>query len=207
MRPLSPDIPPPSSSPEKAATERKPIKLKRPTRLYPKPETPDYPAVPSSPPLPPPPPPDNTPPPRPPTPSISVENTDISVQKPDGPSSSVTQSRNGVKVEASSVVPQLVNRKLEATKSRSRLDDQKADSRIEGTIAVPEAPNRNMLQPSTRPSTPVGKVETVQIDLPPKTYRRPTVEQEFSRLHKEFKGTTTLSAYDIGSKLGEGTFG
>ena len=210
-RPRSPDIAPASSSPQQPPTGRKPIKLKRPTRFHPQPETPDssaVPDVPASPPLPPPPPPpDNTPPPRPPTPSLSVEDTDTSVQTPYGPSSSDTQSRNGLKVEASSLVPKLVNRTLEATKSRSRFDDQKADSRVEQTVPVPEAPNRNVLQPSTRPSTPVGIVETVQIDNLPKSYRRPTLEQEFSRLHKEFKGTTTLSAYDIGSKLGEGTFG
>lgn len=41
----------------------------------------------------------------------------------------------------------------------------------------------------------------------PKLFRFPTAEQEFEAYGRYFKGTTTLAAYDIGAKLGEGTFG
>jgi hypothetical protein len=40
-----------------------------------------------------------------------------------------------------------------------------------------------------------------------KLFTRPTAEEELRDLNKAFVGTTTLAAYDLGDKLGEGTFG
>ncbi len=191
-RPASPDIPPPTSSPEKAAEHFPRKKLIRHT----KPHTPDYPA--------PPPPPEDSPPPRPPTPPLSAPDLDI--QTPNGPSPS-TVPYDGSQGHAVTSLKKPVNRALEATKALSRYDDQPSDVRNDNDIPVPDAPNRNLLQPITRASTPVDKGERVQVEHMPKGLRRFTVEEEMSRLKKEFKGTTTLAAYDVGSKLGEGTFG
>lgn len=55
----------------------------------------------------------------------------------------------------------------------------------------------------TRVSTPVGRDHY----QPPKHFRYPTAEEEKEALDREFIGTTTLAAYNIGVKLGEGTFG
>jgi serine/threonine-protein kinase BUR1 len=41
----------------------------------------------------------------------------------------------------------------------------------------------------------------------PKLFRFPTAAEEKAKYDRFFKGTTTLAAYDMGTKLGEGTFG
>lgn len=50
-------------------------------------------------------------------------------------------------------------------------------------------------------------VVSSQRDVGPKLFRFPTAVEEKEKLGREFVGTTTLAAYDIGTKLGEGTFG
>ena len=92
------------------------------------------------------------------------------------------------------------NRALEATKTRAKYDDRPVGS-------VPHAPNRNLLNPTTRPSTPARGGNVASVEHTPKSFRRPTLDEEMKRFGRTFKGTTTLDAYDIGSKLGEGTFG
>lgn len=57
----------------------------------------------------------------------------------------------------------------------------------------------------TRSSTPAGQHS--QNHGGPKLFRFPTAVEEKESLGRQFIGTTTLAAYDIGSKLGEGTFG
>lgn len=206
-RPPSPDIPPNSFSPEKRVKDYKSIKLKRYTKSHGL----DYPAaisaLPNPPPRPstPPPPPFSTPPPRPPTPPLPPG--DLDVQTPYDTSMSDVQHPSGINGDKTMAADKPVNRTLEATKSRSRNDDRTADSRTDQGIPVPDAPNRNMLNPSTRPTTAIGNVETSHLEHAPKSHRRPTADQELQKLHKEFKGTTTLAAYDVGLKLGEGTFG
>ncbi|GMK56314.1 hypothetical protein CspeluHIS016_0301540 [Cutaneotrichosporon spelunceum] len=66
------------------------------------------------------------------------------------------------------------------------------------------APNRNLIEPPTRVSTPVGKEK---LGGGQKLFRFPTAAEEKDKYDRFFKGTTTLAAYDMGSKLGEGTFG
>ncbi len=129
------------------------------------------------------------------------------MQTPYDTSMSDVQHPSGINGDKTMAADKPVNRTLEATKSRSRNDDRTADSRTDQGIPVPDAPNRNMLNPSTRPTTAIGNVETSHLEHAPKSHRRPTAEQELQKLHKEFKGTTTLAAYDVGLKLGEGTFG
>lgn len=73
---------------------------------------------------------------------------------------------------------------------------------------VPHAPNRNMINPPTRAPTPLPRTESMtSIDVCPRHYKRPTLEEEEKTFGRVFKGTTTLTAYDLGAKLGEGTFG
>jgi hypothetical protein len=71
----------------------------------------------------------------------------------------------------------------------------------------PDAPNRNLVYPTTRASTPSRDAPAVRVTHTPQSIRRPTAEEELKNLHKEFKGTSSLHAYDVGNKLGEGTFG
>lgn len=79
--------------------------------------------------------------------------------------------------------------------------------RADGKKSIPHAPNRNLLQPPTRVSTPVAKGDPLAHEHTAKPFKRPTATDELERLHKTFFGTTTLEAYDVGVKLGEGTFG
>ena len=71
----------------------------------------------------------------------------------------------------------------------------------------PPAPNRNLLQPSTRAPTPKPVEPAFRIVGPPKGFAKLTAEEELKLLHQSFKGTNSIEAYKQGSKLGEGTFG
>nr|XP_019050164.1 CMGC/CDK protein kinase [Kwoniella bestiolae CBS 10118]OCF29094.1 CMGC/CDK protein kinase [Kwoniella bestiolae CBS 10118] len=75
--------------------------------------------------------------------------------------------------------------------------------------SIPHAPNRNLLDPPTRVNTPTVKKETNPYEPNPHSqkFRSLTAEEELKKLGKTFEGTTTLAAYDLGAKLGEGTFG
>jgi len=65
-----------------------------------------------------------------------------------------------------------------------------------------------MINPPTRAPTPLPRTESMtSIDVCPRHYKRPTLEEEEKTFGRVFKGTTTLTAYDLGAKLGEGTFG
>jgi hypothetical protein len=95
---------------------------------------------------------------------------------------------------------------VELAKSEGKYDAH--GDRQDGKKSVPHAPNRNLLIPPTRVATPVVvKSEGHAYQQTPKPFRRPTDADELSRLHRTFFGTTTLAAYDLGVKLGEGTFG
>ncbi|OCF58122.1 CMGC/CDK/CDK9 protein kinase [Kwoniella mangroviensis CBS 10435] len=74
---------------------------------------------------------------------------------------------------------------------------------------IPHAPNRNLLDPPTRAATPTAKKElnTNDSHADSQRFRSLTAEEELKKLGKTFEGTTTLAAYDLGAKLGEGTFG
>lgn len=154
------------------------------------------PTPPDLPPTPPPPssrPPTPPPPKRPPTPSPEPLR-DTARSTPTGPSSSSQPSR----------APH--NRASDLTKSQAKYDEH--GDRIDGKTSAPHAPDRNLLNPITRPSTPAVKGDaTPRADTPSKMFRLPTLAQEMDSLGKSFFGTTTLAAYDLGDKLGEGTFG
>lgn len=142
-----------------------------------------------------PPPPVDRPPTPPPDPSrITPKSTHTSKSNPLSPTFS-----------ASSSQPR--NRTLEITKSQAKYDGH--GDRADGKTSVPHAPNRNLLNPNTRPTTPAAKLGTPGgRDAPTtKVFLRPNAEDEMKNLHKSFFGTTTLAAYDLGDKLGEGTFG
>jgi len=95
---------------------------------------------------------------------------------------------------------------LDATKAQGKYDAH--GDRADGETSVPHAPNRNLQNPPTRPTTPAGKAEIVTShESRSKLFARPTADEEMRDLHKSFVGTTTLAAYDLGDKLGEGTFG
>jgi hypothetical protein len=98
------------------------------------------------------------------------------------------------------------NKVLDSTKAQGKYDAH--GDRADGKSSVPHAPNRNLLNPNTRPSTPAAKSESsTSHDSSIKLFTRPTAEEELKNLQKSFVGTTTLAAYDLGDKLGEGTFG
>lgn len=155
---------------------------------------------PPAPSIPAPPPPVDRPPTPPPDPShVTPKSTHTSKSNPLSPSFSGSSSqphRGGPS-----------NRTLEITKSQAKYDEH--GDRTDGKTSVPHAPNRNLLNPNTRPTTPAAKFGTPGgRDTPTsKLFLRPTVEDEWNNLHKTFFGTTTLTAYDLGDKLGEGTFG
>jgi len=99
-------------------------------------------------------------------------------------------------IEETEPPPRLKNRQLEVTKSQSRLEP------------VPHAPNPNLLNPPTRPTTPITREVSVSSRQgTPRRIVRPTLDEEVKRLAKTFKGCSTLDAYETGVKLGEGTFG
>jgi len=99
-----------------------------------------------------------------------------------------------------------VHKVLDATKAEGKYDAH--GDRVDGQASVPHAPNRNLLNPTTRPGTPAAKTEVVASqENGLKSFSRPTAEEELRNLSKSFVGTTTLAAYDLGDKLGEGTFG
>ncbi|KAL1409514.1 serine/threonine protein kinase, CMGC, CDC2/CDK subfamily [Vanrija albida] len=81
------------------------------------------------------------------------------------------------------------------------------DAKAPAYVPRPSAPNRNLIEPTTRVSTPVVKEGETPARPEPKMFRFPTAAQETAAYSREFVGTTTLAAYDVGTKLGEGTFG
>lgn len=161
--------------------------------------------TPSMPPPPPPPPTDD----RPPTPPELPTPPPPSDKPPTPPSDATRETTESTPtVPSSSAVPARPpqNRVLELTKSQAKYDEH--GDRVDGRTSAPHAPNRNLLNPTTRPSTPAAKGDaTPKTDTPSKTFRIPTAAQEMDSLQKTFFGTTTLAAYDLGDKLGEGTFG
>ncbi|KAL7419620.1 serine/threonine protein kinase, CMGC, CDC2/CDK subfamily [Cryptotrichosporon argae] len=67
------------------------------------------------------------------------------------------------------------------------------------------APNRDLLQAQTRVSTPVQVREPAHRQE--KRFKRPSAADELEWFHRTFFGAATMDAYDVGTKLGEGTFG
>ena len=165
----------------------------------PPPPADDRPMTPSPPGLSAPPPPADKPP-TPPAESslVTPEYTNTSKSNPLSPSHSASSSQPPKGP---------VNRTLDIAKSQAKYDEH--GDRTDGKASVPHAPNRNLLNPNTRPTTPAAKFDTPgPRDLPAsKLFLRPNAEEELEILHKSFAGTTTLAAYDLGDKLGEGTFG
>ncbi|WVQ94722.1 hypothetical protein IAU59_001802 [Kwoniella sp. CBS 9459] len=182
--PLLPDEPlPPPPPPEETAPPRPSASPPPP------PDTPPPPPLSAIiPDLPPPPPPTDTPPPPPDTvindfkPPLSPPTTEPpALQNPYQPP---------------------VNKALEATKSASMPEASPNQP------PVPHAPNRNLLDPPTRVSSPAIKAENpYEITKPSTKFRQRTIAEEMQKLEKTFEGTATLAAYDLGAKLGEGTFG
>ncbi|WWD16710.1 hypothetical protein CI109_101141 [Kwoniella shandongensis] len=196
--PLTPPFLPPSSPVENGGGRSAPIKIlnrptRRPTRDSGDPPTPDVPPPPPTDDIPPPPPTPPAPPPdTPPPPPMSGANTGLEeIPTPPVPSP---------------VKP--VHRALSETKSLAKLDETPANRPDAPPGSVPRAPNRNLLDPPTRVATPVGKSENLNPYQPvTKRFRQLTAEEELTKLQKTFEGTATLAAYDLGAKLGEGTFG
>ncbi|ORY27484.1 kinase-like domain-containing protein [Naematelia encephala] len=188
--PPRPDTPPPLSESQTSDHSYRPIKIKnRPTRTASTSES----TRPHSPSPPPPPPPEDDafpPPPPPGSPPRSVPET----LNPYTPVDPITPDP-----------PKLLNRAIETAKSQAKLEEPRSN----GNIPVPPAPNRNLLEPPTRTSTPIPTVksELRNVDAPPQVRRQLSREEELERLGKSFDGTSRLDAYDVGVKLGEGTFG
>ena len=191
------DLPPSSDS--STADNYRPPKLlmrNRPNAPPPLPihttQTPPAPPA-ETPPMPPP---EFTPPPPPPQ---SDSNTPI----PTAPNTS-------------RVNPYLANKKhLDLAKGR-----KDTPGRVYEKDEPPQAPNPNLRHPSTRPPSPSTRLgagtatgkkaaedAVALVSHLPGTFRRRTAEQELEAFHKLFVGSTTLDAYDVGLKLGEGTFG
>ncbi|KAK8861385.1 hypothetical protein IAR55_002204 [Kwoniella newhampshirensis] len=200
--PMTPPFLPPSSPVddpiENGGGRSAPIKIlnrpkRRPTRdsiPLPPSEAPPAPPTddtPPSPPSPPPPPPDTPPP--PPTTAASSARAEIPTPPLHSP-----------------VKP--AHRALSPTKSLAKLENAHDAAPQHPPVSVPRAPNRNLLDPPTRVATPVGKSESLNPYQPvSRRFKQMTAEEELFKLHKTFEGTTTLAAYDLGAKLGEGTFG
>ncbi|OCF42389.1 CMGC/CDK protein kinase [Kwoniella heveanensis CBS 569] len=139
--------------------------------------------------VPPPPPPAETPPPPP------ASGTDTFKPPASPPTSSSSTLQNPYEVAA--------NKTLEMTKSVSKLEASPNQ-----TSSVPHAPNRNLLDPPTRVCSPAIKAENpYELPKPSTKFRQMTTTEEMKKLEKTFEGTATLAAYDLGAKLGEGTFG
>ena len=141
------------------------------------------------------PPPEFTPPPPPP----SDSNTPL------GPSTTV----NGAPIANRN--PYLSNKHLDHVKGR-----KDTPGRVYEKDEPPQAPNPNLRQPSTRPPSPrsgagmakkAGTAGETPIGHLPGTYRRRNKQEELDAFNRSFEGSTTLDAYDVGLKLGEGTFG
>jgi len=155
---------------------------------------------PSTPEIPPPPPPVD----RPPTPPAILTPPPPTERPPTPPPND--DRRPIVPGASSSYQPRAIHKVLDATKAEGKYDAQ--GERADGQASVPHAPNRNLLNPTTRPSTPSAKTEVaIAQESGLKLFTRPTAEDELRNLNKSFVGTTTLAAYDLGDKLGEGTFG
>jgi serine/threonine-protein kinase BUR1 len=190
-----------------------PIKIKnRPTKRVsdvnvldpPRPVSPPPPpreeTRPPTPSIPPPPPPAD----RPPTPPTNPTPPPPSERPPTPPPND--DRRPVVPGASSSYQPRAVHKVLDATKAEGKYDAH--GDRVDGQASVPHAPNRNLLNPTTRPGTPAVKTEVAASqENGLKLFSRPTAEEELRNLNKSFVGTTTLAAYDLGDKLGEGTFG
>jgi hypothetical protein len=200
-QPASPDETPPIS-PEKPGMNLEhyaPPRIKnRPTKPRTPPEPPQLDGgfdVPPPPDDAPPPPPDDSPPPSAPT----TENAGPST--PRSPLPRViephAQPITAITIVASPLRPK--NRQLEVTKAHSRFEP--------GPIPVPHAPNPNLLHPPTRAATPTGDEIPISSSAVPRFYARPTMEEEEERYGRVMKGSSGLEYYDLGVKLGEGTFG
>ena len=150
--------------------------------------------------VPPPPPPAD----RPPTPPVISTPPPPSERPPTPPPND--DRRPVVPGASSSYQPRAVHKVLDVTKAEGKYDAH--GDRVDGQASVPHAPNRNLLNPTTRPGTPAAKTEVAASqENGLKLFSRPTVEEELRNFNKAFVGTTTLAAYDLGDKLGEGTFG
>ncbi|WWC60097.1 uncharacterized protein I303_102661 [Kwoniella dejecticola CBS 10117] len=96
----------------------------------------------------------------------------------------------------------------EATPAKSSSEEEAKPINPYAPKPIPHAPNRNLLDPPTRVNTPTAKKDAVNPYEPSaRRFRSLTAEEESRKLGKTFEGTTTLAAYDLGAKLGEGTFG
>jgi hypothetical protein len=186
LRPLTPNGSPPPAprSDEQGEGEKTKRTIKNRERNRPGPRN----ALPVRPPhnTPPPPPPDDAPPP-PGTPPIE-------------PPKDTTPLDLYGDLEQALDVDRPVDSALARTKISAQFESHPDRS-------IPHAPNRNLLQPTTRVSTPARLVPVSPYEVPSMSFRRPTEEEELRTMKRRFFGTTTLAAYDIGSKLGEGTFG
>jgi hypothetical protein len=166
----------------------------------PPPPPPEKQTRPPTPSIPAPPPPSD----RPPTPPTILTPPPPSERPPTPPPND--DRRPVVPGASSSYQPRAVHKALDITKAEGKYDAH--GDRTDGQASVPHAPNRNLLNPTTRPSTPAAKTEAPTPQDPgSKLFTRPTAEEELRNLNKTFVGTTTLAAYDLGDKLGEGTFG
>lgn len=108
-----------------------------------------------------------------------------------------------------SAQPPKESQESQATQASTPPRNKALDAVRTAPMSAPHAPNRNLVKPSTRASTPQpSRVGVVASLTPcPKGYRRPTLDQEEKAYGRVFKGTSSLMAYDLGAKLGEGTFG
>ena len=204
----------PPSSPEKAIVDKyRPKKIIRPAN----PSKNSFPLVsPSEPPAPPPEPSGVPPPPpgdAPPLPVHSPSGPQSSIPPPEprpSPYGAPPTSRNSNGHPPDRPSPYgapndngLVNPYAPAAKPANR---KVQDLQGHGDHATPHAPNRDLLNPSTRAATPQGE-RPVKVEVPPKLFTRRTADEELTALGKQFFGTNGLEAYDLGTKLGEGTFG
>ncbi|WWC87672.1 uncharacterized protein L201_002563 [Kwoniella dendrophila CBS 6074] len=181
--------------------------LNRPTRRPTKEDTPPRPPTPSTD-IPPPPPPDdvapppNTAPPSPPPGTPPLPPEDPISAAPNTP------------IPLTPPTPQQQPRS--PPKSQPLPRSQPASQETEpgeivnpyATKPIPHAPNRNLLDPPTRVATPViAKKEINPYESHSQRFRTLMAEEELKKLGKTFQGTATLADYDLGAKLGEGTFG
>ncbi|RXK41377.1 CMGC/CDK protein kinase [Tremella mesenterica] len=206
-QPPTPEFPPPPILEEypKVTDSYKPVKIKnRPTRVTSVSLPPEPIAPPPPPPYEAPPPPDFTPPsppgpppglpPPPPPPSASQEKPSpyapatqfgkkLHRPSPYGPPSNGNEHGNDKNPYTPEAKP--IHRKLQE---------------VQGNEDKSQAPSHHT-SPILRPVTPhVSKSEA-------NLFKRRTVDEEFEKLERRFAGTKSLLDYDLGAKLGEGTFG
>ncbi|WVR04002.1 hypothetical protein IAU60_001001 [Kwoniella sp. DSM 27419] len=172
-----------------------------------------YARPPRTPPPPPPPPPSDLPPPPPPPTSASTRVIATPSPPPDTPPPPPEPSVPDNLPPSPPAPSAAVEMVAESNSSISSGALPKA-SAIHPTSpkppSVPHAPNRNLLEPPTRVATPVDRKRDNPYAPPQrggKRFRQWSAQDELEKLHKSFVGTATLAAYDLGAKLGEGTFG